>query len=55
MDFSDNDRERFWNKVDIKGETDCWNWNLKPHKSGYPRFKIVPKTFKLPLTSNPQW
>ena len=27
--------ERFWSKVDIRGEDECWNWNAVKDKDGY--------------------
>lgn len=29
----------FWNKVDIQGENDCWNWKEGTWHNGYGRFK----------------
>ena len=29
---------RFWEKVDIRGEDDCWNWLASVNKGGYGRF-----------------
>jgi len=31
---SQKDVDRFWTKVDIQGEDDCWNWQLTPTKDG---------------------
>lgn len=31
--------QRFWMKVDRRGENECWPWRLKPHASGYGQFK----------------
>jgi predicted DNA-binding protein YlxM (UPF0122 family) len=30
--------ERFWEKVDIKDENECWNWKNGKHPSGYGNF-----------------
>lgn len=32
--------ERFWEKVDKKGEDECWNWKAYIDKDGYGRFGI---------------
>jgi hypothetical protein len=31
--------ERFWSKVNIKGEDDCWNWMANIDTPGYGGFK----------------
>ena len=31
--------ERFWSKVDIRGEDECWNWTWSTRK-GYGQFSI---------------
>jgi len=33
--------ERFWDKVDIKGADDCWNWTGGILGSGYGQFTLV--------------
>ena len=44
MDFQTVE-ERFWCKVEIKGEDDCWNWQAGIRgKSGYGAFKYEGKT-----------
>ena len=30
--------KRFWNKVDIRGDNDCWEWNAHRDKNGYGVF-----------------
>jgi hypothetical protein len=40
MEFSQKDIERFWSKVNIKGEDECWNWTASLHRSGYGHYKI---------------
>lgn len=37
---------RFWSKVDIRGDDECWEWRAaRDPKNGYGRFGIHPKTF----------
>lgn len=31
--------ERFWNKVDIRADNECWNWTGYRNKQGYGRFR----------------
>lgn len=31
---------RFWDKVDVKGEDDCWNWIAYKQEHGYGKFNI---------------
>jgi hypothetical protein len=33
-------RERFWSKVDKKGEEDCWPWMAYANKAGYGQFGV---------------
>ena len=30
--------KRFWDKVDIRSQSDCWNWNASSDKQGYGQF-----------------
>jgi len=32
--------ERFWKKVDIRTEEECWNWTAYKDKGGYGIFKV---------------
>jgi hypothetical protein len=32
--------ERFWEKVDVRGEDDCWNWKATIGMNGYGQFSI---------------
>lgn len=32
--------EKFWRKVDIRGEDDCWNWKRSLFKKGYGRLRV---------------
>jgi hypothetical protein len=35
--------ERFWSKVDIKNENDCWNWLASTNSDGYGEFRYKNK------------
>jgi hypothetical protein len=37
-------RERFWEKVVISGEDECWEWTAGTNGNGYGTFAIVPKS-----------
>jgi len=32
--------DRFWEKVDIKSEEECWHWTSTKDKDGYGRFQL---------------
>ena len=32
--------EKFWEKVDIKGKEECWNWLASKNKKGYGNFYV---------------
>lgn len=36
--------ERFWPKVQKKGEDECWEWQAGKNKNGYGRFRIGSRT-----------
>lgn len=36
--------ERFWNKVDMRGTDDCWNWTFYKDAKGYGIFHIGDRT-----------
>ena len=36
--ITQKDLDRFWSKVDIRGEDDCWQWQLTPTDHGYGLF-----------------
>lgn len=38
MNFSQEDINRFWKKVDIKSEDECWDWLAGLFKKGYGAF-----------------
>jgi hypothetical protein len=37
------EEERFWVKVDIRGEEECWPWTAYSHPTGYGRFWVCDK------------
>lgn len=43
--LSESDLKRFWEKVDILGKDDCWEWKAGKSKDGYGRFKLRGKTY----------
>lgn len=38
--LTESDLERFWAKVEIRGEHECWPWQGSIHKSGYGHFRV---------------
>ena len=32
--------KRFWDKVDVKGPDDCWEWQASQFRAGYGQFKF---------------
>ena len=38
--------DRFWSKVDIKSEDECWNWTACKINTGYGQFGINYKIYK---------
>ena len=38
--------ERFWSKVDIKQEDDCWTWQAGTFPSGYGAFKALGRQWR---------
>lgn len=41
MELSQKDIDKFWNKVDIKGEDECWEWLGNLDMGGYGKFYII--------------
>lgn len=39
----EKDEKRFWAKIKVLGENDCWNWIAKKDKDGYGRFYLNKK------------
>jgi hypothetical protein len=46
MKISEKDRQRFWLKVDIKGEKECWQWLSGKQNNGYGVFWFNKKNIK---------
>ncbi len=42
-----SDEERFWSKVDKKGEDDCWNWTAMKNKKRYGNFTVNIRTIQV--------
>lgn len=38
--------ERFWEKVDIRGTSECWEWCASKRSGEYGQFSIAGKTYK---------
>lgn len=41
--ISAEDALRFWDKVDVQGHTDCWEWQAYTDRDGYGRFSLSGK------------
>lgn len=50
--MSPNDKERFWSKVDIKSEEECWPWKESVSKDGYGQFSIGGRENQQKLTAH---
>jgi hypothetical protein len=46
MNFSQKDIDRFWKKVDIKGDDECWNWTACLDRGGYGKFQLNDKSVR---------
>jgi hypothetical protein len=42
MAINEEKIKRFWKKVDIKGDNDCWEWKGAVQSKGYGSFGIGP-------------
>ena len=40
LSFTEIEIRRFWENVDIREETECWEWRAYRHKTGYGQFSI---------------
>lgn len=40
MEVSKEVLERFWSKVDVRSDDECWPWTKAHSKKGYGRFKL---------------
>lgn len=40
LDLTEKDEQRFWSKVDRKGDEECWPWTGTRLPNGYGRFRI---------------
>jgi len=38
--------DRYWEKVDVKGPDDCWEWLAGKHRDGYGHFRFQGNTRK---------
>lgn len=47
MEFDAHDIARFWSKVDVVGEADCWLWRAGVRPDGYGDFKVRLKDHSL--------
>ena len=46
MNFSQYDIDRFWRKVDIRSDSECWEWIAPADKWGYGYFTCQYKKIK---------
>ncbi len=45
MELSEKNIKNFWEKIDIKGDDDCWEWTAYKNKNGYGTLNINKKTY----------
>lgn len=38
--------ERFWSKVNVKSQNECWEWNASLMHRGYGQFNLMPKVVR---------
>jgi len=38
--LSQIDKDRFWSRVDVRGENDCWPWAARKNPTGYGVIEI---------------
>jgi len=41
--MNEDDEDRFWKKVDIRGSDDCWGWTASKNNDGYGQFHFKRK------------
>ena len=47
MELTENDKDRFWAKVDIRGDNECWEWKARAiFEGGYGQFNLKGKATK---------
>ncbi len=46
IELTEKDILRFWSKVDIKSEDECWEWLGCKDKNGYGQFGVDKKIYK---------
>ncbi len=39
-ELSEKDIKRFWSKIDIKSEDECWNWTAYKNRQGYGQISV---------------
>jgi len=44
--FSEKDKARFWDKVEVRGENECWEWKKGKDKDGYGQVTLRKKPYR---------